>query len=107
MLDFLKVHGTYPFDGPGWKRVRQLTPEEAGRLLGFSEDDINKEMGSEDPCFILNKGFRILEGDAPEAPPLLAAALDIAGMPNTGSRIPVGTQAVYNHDCKYRLIERV
>jgi hypothetical protein len=135
MDKYIKVHGTYPFDGGGWKRVRPLTIEEVVEMVdvssivrrdpgtcGLCEGEkklptIDEQAyytctrcegsGKQDEYLWLNKGYVVL--NLPEETPALTATQ--AGMmellaPPQLKGLQRGMQAVYLHDGKYSLIER-
>lgn len=73
-----KVNGTYP-EVTEWRHLRKLTREEASSLTGYTRPDWDGRL-------FINKGFVLLDGATVVTP---------------------GVRAVYNHNEKYQLIERV
>lgn len=103
--DAVLVHGSYPFDsGPRWRRVRGLTVEEAAELTGAPMR--SPQRGSTDIYLWLNKGYIILGGNGVGLSAVQVAALEEI-FNRTEKPYPLGTQAVYLHDGKYSLIERM
>jgi len=103
--DSVLVHGTYPYDSRStWRKVKQITVEEASKLTGVPMKEPQK--GSEDIYLWLNKGYIILGAGGPGLSALQVAALE--EMFGLGEKAyPLGVQAVYLHDGQYSLIQRV
>lgn len=101
----LQVHGTYPFDGGRWWRVRELEPEEAMKMAGCDQETRDRWP---DRYPWLNKGYIIL-GELGQSTPtgggfgLHMAELMTDG--EVGGPLPPGTQAVYIHDGSFSLIQ--
>lgn len=72
-----KIDGQYPYDNRAWKKVRNLTSEEAAKLTNLDIKDY--EPGSFGHVYMwLNKGYIMISS----------------------------TQAVYLHDGQYSLIDK-
>ncbi len=111
----VRVHGTYPFDGDRWKKVRSLTWQEAAKLAKIPEAVIKNTSDSPDFSNIgkttkylwLNKGYILLEPPHEGLTTIQAAMMEQTAEGELGLPLKKGTQAVYLHDGKYSLIEVV
>lgn len=117
----IRIHGTYPHDSGRWQHVRNLTVEEAAELLMIELDEHELEAAAREREPVrrgepvrwpnvylwLNKGFVVL--GAPDRTGLteLQAGMLEAALGPVDRSWPVGVQAVYLHDGRYSLIERV
>ncbi len=104
----VKIHGTYPFDEwdanytRAWKHIQELTKQEAAVMAKVPE--------SPDGSHWMNKGFIILElreQDEHEGVTTVQAAIGELMGGVLSPNVKPGMKAVYNHDGKYYLIERV
>jgi hypothetical protein len=123
----VRCHGTYPLDGGNWTIVRGLTVPEVAKLLGLTEP-LGKEFLPRDPAeyndfefsnscwdcgpdryLFLNKGYVILGDRAPKSPPseLSLAVMEQLISGEVGPAVESGTEAVYVHDGRYMLIQRI
>ncbi len=106
----VKIHGTYPYDDfgegykPCWKRLRELSLEEAATL---TKTPLAAACGEEGDVYLwLNKGYIVL-GVGEQLSKLTSGCVArVEGFFRFSWRIPAGAQAVYLHDGKYSLIER-
>jgi len=117
-MTHMKINGTYPHDSREfpWMVVKQLDLEEVIALLHPPEELVKevKEGGYHERWgwrrfLFINKGYVTLPLETGAEPPKIssatAGALDAFLQVETPT--PVGTRAVYMHDGKYSLIERV
>ena len=98
----VEVSGTYPYDSRRWRKLRELTLEEAAKLTSLPitaeqlELDLKYQAGiiTFPRVYLwLNKGYVVLDKSAPKRRFM------------EPENYPPGTQAVYLHDGKYSLIE--
>ena len=116
----VKIHGTYPMDSGKWVTVeRRLPLDVVAKLVGVevTEDEVKKhEEAQKDfiPSGVylwLNKGFVIIDrpdlvGERWRGNLGLTFIEQLGGSPCVRG-VKVGDKAVYLHDGRYSIIERV
>lgn len=104
----MNVHGTYPYGESGcpWKKIRDLTFEEAADMVKTPKED--REEAKHCGLWI-NKGYVVLElmetgntGISSFQVGVLDSILEVRSL-----NIETGMRAVYLHDGRYSLLERM
>jgi len=128
MAHTVAIHGTYPFDSKQWIRVRSLSLTEASELSGVDQHQVychpckgsgsvstgacptcNGEGTYASEYLWLNKGFRLIDVEAPQGSTnflAIACAERFVDSPSVRGIEP-GALAVYLHDGTYCLIRRI
>jgi hypothetical protein len=120
MMRNVKVHGTYPMDSGKWITLeRRLPLDRVAKLLGIevTEDEVKEHEKGRMDYFAgavylwLNKGFVLidkpeLEGTQGEGNLGLHFVELLGGCPELRG-VKKGDKAVYLHDGRYSIIERV
>ena len=101
----IQAHGTYPFDGNRWRKVKALEPAEGMQLVGI--DAKTAAMFPKHYPWI-NKGYVILGASPIKGNGLMLAFAELMTDGEVGmAGIAKGAQAVYIHDGHFSLIERI
>lgn len=109
----MKIHGTYPYDSFKWSHVRDITREEAAKLVNAPQELIDDREGDKRyPRYLwMNKGYIVLNQPHMESartePGLVYALLESVMTDMEPKGIPVGSEAVYLHDGNYSIIKKV